>query len=96
MFFHATIDQALFFSNDGRLRDWLRPTAGSLSKRLSDISDGQQLAEELYLSVLSRKPSDDEVSMVVDYLGKRSKDRTSAQQELIWSMLTSLEFRFNH
>ena len=94
--FHATIDQALFFANDGRVRDWLRPTPGSLSKRLSEISDGDLFAKELYLSVLSRKPSDDEVSMVAEYLDRRSKDRKAAQQELIWSMLTSLEFRFNH
>ena len=94
--FHATIDQALFFANDGRIRDWLRPTPGTLSKRLAEMTDDRSLAEELYLSVLSRKPSDDEVQLVVGYLGKREVDRAAAQQELIWSMLTSLEFRFNH
>ena len=54
------------------------------------------VAEELYLSVLSRLPSADERQEVADYLARRNAERVPALQDLAWALLTSAEFRFNH
>jgi hypothetical protein len=95
--FFATIDQALFLANGGPLKGWLAPGGGNLTERLGKMTEEKQLAEELYLSVLTRRPTDEEVADVSAYLKERTqKNRAAAIQELAWSLLTSAEFRFNH
>lgn len=94
--FQATLDQALFLTNGALIRGWLTPRAGNLTERLSKLSEPEAIADELYLSVLSRRPGDDERKDVVEYLKSRSEQRSAAFQELAWALLTSAEFRFNH
>ena len=53
------------------------------------------LAEELYVSVFTRQPIDDEINEVTNYLEQRKDDRSAAIQEMAWALLTSVEFRFN-
>jgi hypothetical protein len=94
--FFAAADQALFLSNDGQLRGWLAPGGGNLTDRLIKLTDPRALAEELYLSVLTRRPTAAEVAETTDYLARRASERPAAVQELTWSLITSAEFRFNH
>jgi hypothetical protein len=94
--FYATADQALFFANGGHVRGWLNPGGANLAARLGKVTESRPLAEELYLSVLTRKPTDSEVADVETYLAARPSDRAAAIQELAWSLMTSAEFRFNH
>lgn len=94
--FFATADQALFFANDGLIRSWLAPSSRNLTERLNSLTDPRALAEELYLSVLTRRPTDAEIAETTQYLANRANERPAAVQELAWALLTSLEFRFNH
>jgi hypothetical protein len=91
--FFSTVDQALFFSNASTLKGWLAPSGGYLIDRLNKQKETAALAKELYLSVLSRQPTDEEVKDVIDFLVGREKDRVAALQEMAWALLTSLEFR---
>jgi hypothetical protein len=94
--FEATLDQTLFLNNSKQLLDLLTPRPGNLADRLGTLKDAGPLADELYLNVLSRPPSADERRDVDEYLRPRSADRQLAVQELVWALLTSAEFRFNH
>jgi hypothetical protein len=94
--FEATLDQALFLANGGTLRDWLAARPGSLMDRLAGQKDASLVAEELYLSVLTRLPTAQERKEVADYLDRRAAQRPAALQDLAWALLTSAEFRFNH
>jgi hypothetical protein len=94
--FLPTIEQALFVSNGPLLRSWLAPRPGNLTDRLGKLARSEDVAEELYLSILTRRPSDEERNEVVDYLKSRDKDRAAAFGELAWALLASTEFRFNH
>jgi hypothetical protein len=93
--FQATVQQALFFMNGDVVRGWMGPGSG-LVNRLSAIPDGPALAEELYLSVLSRRPAPEEAAELTEFLTRRSADRDAAIGELCWALATSTEFRFNH
>ena len=94
--FFATVDQALFFANGGEVKGMLA-SGGDLTARLAKMADNKQLVEELYLSVLTRRPTDEEVAEVADYLKQRAKEkRNEAIQDVTWALLTSAEFRFNH
>jgi Protein of unknown function (DUF1553)/Protein of unknown function (DUF1549) len=94
--FQATSDQALFLANGALVRGWLAPRPGNLTDRLTKLADPVAVAEELYLSVLTRRPGDEETKDVADHLQGRDKDRTAALQELVWALVASAEFRFNH
>ena len=94
--FFATVDQALFMANGGLVRGWLAAGGGSLSDRLNKQTDVPALTEELYISVFSRRPTETEAQEVAQYLEDRGKERPQAIQEIVWALLTSVEFRFNH
>lgn len=94
--FYATPDQALFFANGGVVRGWVAPTAGSLTDRLAKLADAKAAAEELYLAVLTRRPSEAEAAEVQRRLAARPTEKAAVAQELVWALLASAEFRFNH
>lgn len=93
--FDATLDQALFLANDPTVRAWLAPRPGNLIDRLTALASADAVADELYLSVLTRRPDADERRETADFLAHR-KDRIAALQDLAWALLASAEFRFNH
>jgi hypothetical protein len=88
----ATVHQALFLANGEPVQSWL----GGLAGRLNSISDPSAVAEELYLAVLTRRPTPSEREEVAQHLTARSAERPRAIQDLAWALVTSTEFRFNH
>jgi hypothetical protein len=94
--FDARLDQALFLANGPVVRGWLAARPGSLTDRLARLGTADAVAEELYLSVLTRFPTAEERKEVADFLAGRGGDRPAALQDLAWALLTSAEFRFNH
>ncbi|HUE72953.1 MAG TPA: DUF1553 domain-containing protein, partial [Pirellulaceae bacterium] len=94
--FAPSVKAALFVLNDATVLSWLKPSGGNLAERLVKQSDAAALADELYVSVLSRPPTDDEKKDVADYLAKRADQREKAVGNLIWSLLASNEFGINH
>jgi len=94
--FFATPDQALFAANAGVFTSWVAPAAGNVTERLISQTDPAKAAEDLYLTLLTRAPSSDEIQEVNNYLTPRAADRAVAVQELAWAILTSAEFRFSH
>lgn len=94
--FFATADQALYLSNDGTVRSWLRPSGGNLTGRLLAIEDPADLARELYLSVLTRAPDATETAAIRDFLAAHPEQKSVAVQDLSWALLSSVEFRFKH
>jgi hypothetical protein len=88
--FQPSMTHALFLMNDRLVLDWLKPHEGNLVARLSKLS-GDALAEELYLSVLTRKPDAAERKEVASYLERKGK-----AADLAWALIASTEFRMNH
>jgi len=92
--FFATVDQALFLDNGGAIRAWLAPADGSVTARMLAIEDPSGVADELYLSVLSRAPSDAESAAVREALAAAPDQKAVIVQELAWALVASTEFRF--
>jgi hypothetical protein len=91
----ATLDQTLFLKHGGAVRGMIAPRPGNLADRLAKLIDPAAVADELFMSVLTRKPTDDEKKDIAELL-KKSPDRTAALTELVWALVASAEFRFNH
>ena len=94
--FFSTADQALFSSNGGSINSWVVPAGDNVTDRVLRQTNPRLAAEEIYLAVLTRMPTEDEVAEVTSYLTSRTGDRNLAAQELVWAVLNSAEFRFNH
>jgi hypothetical protein len=94
--FQSSVGQALFLANADLLQGWLKPATGNLTDRLTKTSDPIALGDELFLSVYTRLPTDRERTEIADYLKGRDQDRPAAIGEMIWALLSSAEFRFNH
>jgi hypothetical protein len=94
--FFATADQALFAANGGAMNSWVAPASDNVTERVAKQNDLRAAAEELYLGVLTRFPSEQEKADVVSYLSGRGSDKAVAAQELVWGLMNSAEFRFNH
>ena len=92
--FHATADQALFLSNGGPMMNIVSAREQNLSARINKCENVEALADELYMSIVSRPATPNERAAVRDYLGQRAGERDAALRELVWSLLTSAEFRF--
>ncbi len=99
-----TVHQALFLANGGNPQAYLAPAGNWLVGRLNAIQDPAALADELYVSVLNRRPTADEKAEAARYLAEqvdpkakdRNTDRIRVIQGLAWALLSSSEFRFNH
>ena len=53
------------------------------------------MVEELYLATLSRYPSPQEIFNAAGYIDRDSEPRKSVE-DLLWTLLNSREFLFNH
>ena len=55
-----------------------------------------EIVDEMYISCLTRKPTDKEYSTLVQVLDENKKDQQNALNDIFWSLLNSREFIFNH
>jgi hypothetical protein len=90
-----SLKAALFVLNDAAVQDWLVPRSGNLIERLEKLPDAQ-VADELYLSVLTRLPSAEERAESAKHLAANATRRPAALAQLAWALLASTEFCVNH
>jgi len=91
----STPEQALFLLNSSLVSGWLNPQPGNLMNRLLKIKEADELAQELFISVLSRPATNEETARV--HIAPTTDDqRSEVIADLAWSLLVSAEFRFNH
>ncbi|HLW68166.1 MAG TPA: hypothetical protein VKS79_22810, partial [Gemmataceae bacterium] len=69
---------------------------GTVARLLRQHTDDGRLAEELYLTCFGRYPAAEEKRVAISYLAKKKDQRRQAAEDLMWSLLNALEFRFNH
>ncbi|MFO0811248.1 MAG: DUF1549 domain-containing protein [Gemmataceae bacterium] len=91
----TTLGQALFLKHGGAVRSAIAARPGNLLDRLAKLEKPDAMADELFVSVLSRLPSAEERTDVADAI-KGTANRPAALAEVIWALVASAEFRFNH
>lgn len=94
--FSPSLKSSLFLLNDPLVLDFLAPRPGHLMDRLARHATDREVAEDLYLSIFSRRPSPEEEHEVVEVLAGRPERRLATLTNLAWAMLASTEFCLNH
>jgi hypothetical protein len=90
-----SLKAALFLLNDKDVLALLEPKDGNLVDRLAKLPD-ERIAEELYVSILSRMPGAEEAAIVARELKKNPAKKGDAIERVAWALLASMEFGVNH
>jgi hypothetical protein len=93
--YDGNIGQALALINGDEVNDKIAAPQGRVQRLVSATMAEPQLVEELYLSALSRRPTPDELNDATSLL-RSAKTRAEGAEDLMWSLLNSREFLFNH
>jgi hypothetical protein len=94
--FFATVDQALFVSNGDTVNGWIKPMGSNIAARMIAEKDPAKATIDLYRTILTRTPTAEESADVVRMLNEQASNKPAAVQEILWGLLMSTEFRFNH
>lgn len=90
------VGQALHLLNSPAIQAKLTHDGGAIARLVRRLADDDALAGELYLTFLSRFPSNEEREVATRHLARDPARRRQAAEDLAWSLLNSLEFLFNH
>lgn len=92
----ATLSQSLHLLNSVEIQSKLSQEAG-LPARLFQSSDPLDARiTQLYLLALSREPTSQELETAREYLTERESQGVQPFEDLVWAILNSKEFLFNH
>ncbi len=94
--FQSSTGEALFLSNHPEVQRLMMPAGDNLAARLATVADTGQLIETAVWTILSRHVEAEERTQLVQWLEAHRQDRSRACAQLIWALVTSAEFRFNH
>jgi hypothetical protein len=87
--------QALVLMNNTDLNGKIADPRGRLALLLERQASDRDLADELYLAAYGRPVSDHEFKTIIELIGE-SPVRAEGWQDLLWTLLNSPEFDFNH
>ncbi len=91
----ATLAQVLLLANSDEIENKLAAGEGRIARLLADKKPMKDAVDELYLATLVRYPRADELATALPYVDE-AKDKAQALQDLLWTLLNSREFMFNH
>lgn len=94
--FQIGASEALLFANNEALQRELFEGSSTLVNRLKGIADPAQRADLAVRVVLCRPARPDELRSLTEYLRQRADRADAANRQVVWALLTSAEFRFNH
>ncbi len=89
------LSQALHLVNSTTLHQKVIGENGRLATLLKANKPETEVLEELYLATLSRRPRADELTSIEELL-REAPSRAEGLQDLLWTLLNSSEFVFNH
>ena len=90
-----TIAQALHVINGDTLNKKLSAPDGYIALFLKLGLSDSRILEHIFLTAFSRYPSDTEKAMLLPVLQK-AQPRQQGLEDMLWALLTSKEFLFNH
>ncbi len=92
----STVKGALFWRNSDIVQRLVDRRPGNVLDRLVVTDDVAALVDELFLTVLSRHPNQDEQATVTAFIASRPDEKELVTQDAMWALLTSVEFYVNH
>jgi hypothetical protein len=103
----ASLAQALHLLNAKDIQDKLASDAGAAAKLAADPRSDADKLRELYLAAYSRPPEAHEIELAKAYLDKprkgadgqaldAAKGKRLGYEDVVWAIINTKEFLFNH
>ncbi len=95
--FQVGVSEALLFSNGDRLsQEFLTDGTDRLIGRMKACKEAREAIHVAVSATLCRGPQADELAVLEKFLKERQDRPVDAYRQLVWALITSAEFRFNH
>ncbi len=91
----ATLAQVLLLANSDELENKLASNDGRIAKLVASKMPMPEIIDELYLSAFTRHPNAAELNTTVKYVESQENKR-QAVEDVLWTLINSKEFLFNH
>ena len=91
-----SISQALHLMNSPEVADKIQSRNGVARKLVGSDLSPKEVVDGLYLSTLARFPTPAEKALMLQAFSLRGHDRRTAAEDVLWSLLNSKEFLYNH
>jgi hypothetical protein len=91
----TTLAQAFQLINGEAIRSKVEADDNRIGKFLKSGKSDEEIAEELTLAVLNRRPSASETSEIVGHV-RKAKDRRKAWEDAAWALINTKEFLLRH
>jgi hypothetical protein len=94
----GTIPQRLLLMNGEVVKDKTRDGLFNASRRIAELApDDREAVEVAYLTVLTRRPTPEELAHFENRLaGTKGQERKDRLTDLLWTLINSTEFSWNH
>jgi hypothetical protein len=91
----ANLSSVLHLTNSPEINDKIAAGNGRVAKLVQSKARAEKAIEEIYLAAFSRLPTAEEKDKALAYLGK-DKDMRAGLEDLVWALVNTREFIFNH
>lgn len=91
-----SISQALHLLNSPEINEKITHKLGSARTLAQSTFSDEQIVDEIYLSALSRFPTADEKALLREAFATAGADRRAAVEDVLWSVMNTKEFLYNH
>jgi hypothetical protein len=94
---NPSVTQVLHIANGDTLNQRLKAKNNLVDKLLEEHASDEKIIEEGYLTALARFPTDSERSRLKKHLAAaQPSEKRATVEDLLWALLSSKEFIFNH
>ncbi len=90
------VTQALHIANGDTLNAKLRDASSLAAKVIASRQPAAQWLEDAYLAALGRRPAAAEVQSVESALAVPKEEQRAVVEDVLWALMSSREFIFNH
>jgi hypothetical protein len=91
----ATLAQVLLLANSDEIESKIGSGDGRIARLLKEKKPTSEIIEDLYLTAYARHPTVAELQRITN-LVERQKDQRQALEDVLWAIINTKEFMFNH
>jgi hypothetical protein len=92
----ASLAQSLHLLNSTEVQQKLSAPGGRAARLAKDNRPHEEKIREIYQVAYSRLPTPQEMEVTLAYVAKREKSVQAAYEDILWAIVCSKEFLFNH
>ncbi len=92
----SSLAQSLHLLNAPEMKAKLAAATGRAERLAKEDKPAEAKVRELYLAAFSREPRPQELKTAIEYLNEPGTAANANYQDLIWALINTKEFLFNH